>query len=1129
MGLWEVLETAGERNVANVKELVEYAAGKLILVRETFPDYTMHDERHAKNVIALMEELLGGGIGDLTPLEAGMLILAAYFHDIGMVYGPDEVAELITDQDFADFLSADPAAYVRVHQAGGVPPTEVIVQYCRSRHAERVAEHLFRLGSGLLSWDDIPITQGLADLCESHNQGVGELRTDRFPTAFLGSCDLRMCAILLRLADILDLGTNRSPAAVYDHLRLSATTGVPRSVSNTEWTKHLAFRGFKFPVQRTPSYALFAFASPRKPAVENAIRKFLDVVEEELRSCRILLDFCDRRWRSLPLPGSVDRSGIVSDGYRYGEYRFVLDRHEVLRLFMGEQLYANRYAFIRELLQNSVDACRLNTYLHDADPASMEVRVSAWEDESGHFWFRVDDTGTGMDQEIVEKYFLGVGKSYYRSDDLQADILRKNKPQQQFVAISRFGIGVLSSFLVGDRIEVSTRRVLANGKMAAPLRLSLDSIDDFFVMRERPMATSPMPGRKPEASGYRKDAGTSIAVRIDPAKADVSIQTLLENAEKAFFFPPVRVYINDAEQAQCAASQLEKPIAAGPIRYPILSRPTEIAPLDLSPLIQLSVIAVPLDLTTHSPSAALRGQLMAITAEAEVSPSLLPAFPAQFCTEMPDDLKRILHNCVSYDSLSLSKESYYWDSDENDDFEIKVHVDIDKRALEDFQSWLRSVRPDVESRDFNDSYHARIFASTQRMLDGRTGVMPTDDNHIGARSTYRVKYDEFIERGKLVPRSSWNWLGHNGISVSTRMESTRLSSTEYAELIPRGRAIVIGTVSLLDQLRPDVSISRDTLRTLSCHIHSALQLAARRAANAHRETSEGKFAEDFMKENLITSLEFDDQTIGDFQDDPLAREWGVERIIPARTNADARPTESDLYSVSELRSLAERSPVKLWLPHRLWSAEDDFSFLQREFYDILQLSVAQLELDVEISEPKGWGAYFDVTVCSANRPVSPAGLPVLFPFTVAPYDSPDILIAPQCPANLRHPVVEWFAERARTLSDDYPAFFAQIRRALAAVANLNYEPGERKQQVADDAARQLNTILDRLRRSGSSVPVPSFREITADSSGRLVLGAAVCGSPAGGLTGAGCFGASLDSSRVRSSIIGSGNCSSPTP
>lgn len=620
VGLWEVLRAGGgAENIAHVERLTKYAAGKLILVRDTFPDYTLHDRQHAENVIALIEQLLGPGIDTVTPLEAAMLILAAYFHDIGMVYHPDELAVLGADEDFRGFLDANPAAYVRVHEAGEIP-RDVVVQYCRARHAKRVADHLFQFESDELFWNGVGIAGQLALLCESHNAPLDALRSEDFRTNFLTECDLRLCAILLRLADILDLDDTRSPIAVYDHLRLAKVVEGPRAVSNAEWGKHMSSCGFRFPAERTPNYPIAFLASPRHPAAENTIRKFLDVVEEELRGCRIVLDFCDPRWRLLALPGSVDRSNITGIGYRYGEYRFSLDRHAVLRLFMGDQLYSDPYVFIRELLQNAVDACRLNVYLHDVPQDSMEVRVSAWEDDGGFYWVRVDDTGVGMDQGIVEKYFLGVGRSYYRSDELQADILRKNKPQQKFVAISRFGIGVLSSFIVGDQIEVSTLRRLPDGTLATPLRLSLDSLDDFFVMQEHPNKAGQFPGRARWETGYRRGPGTSVAVRIDPTKSDVALDKLLAYAQGSFHFPPVRVYLNDIEQHGCDLRQLDQPFISSPVRQEITGdgRHHE---ADLLATGDLTVTAIPLDVTANSPTRAVRGQLVVVAAERPARPA----------------------------------------------------------------------------------------------------------------------------------------------------------------------------------------------------------------------------------------------------------------------------------------------------------------------------------------------------------------------------------------------------------------------------------------------------------------------------------------------------------------------------
>lgn len=82
------------------------------------------------------------------------------------------------------------------------------------------------------------------------------------------------------------------------------TAALALFVSYSKWgispsTARTGVTGFRFPETRNPSYPLLFLASPKKPSVEHSIRKFIDVLEEELRGCRILLDFCDKRWRIL--------------------------------------------------------------------------------------------------------------------------------------------------------------------------------------------------------------------------------------------------------------------------------------------------------------------------------------------------------------------------------------------------------------------------------------------------------------------------------------------------------------------------------------------------------------------------------------------------------------------------------------------------------------------------------------------------------------------------------------------------------------------------------------------------------------------------------------------------------------
>ena len=64
------------------------------------PHYTLHDERHVLNVLAIMDALVPDELMErLTPLECGLCILAAYTHDLGMALSHDEWLRISGETD----------------------------------------------------------------------------------------------------------------------------------------------------------------------------------------------------------------------------------------------------------------------------------------------------------------------------------------------------------------------------------------------------------------------------------------------------------------------------------------------------------------------------------------------------------------------------------------------------------------------------------------------------------------------------------------------------------------------------------------------------------------------------------------------------------------------------------------------------------------------------------------------------------------------------------------------------------------------------------------------------------------------------------------------------------------------
>lgn len=535
------------------------AADRLMLVRDTFPTYTLHNEQHVINVIDLMGKILGNRIEDINSLELAILILSAYYHDIGMVYSDDERISIQKEIEFNKFLKKYPIAQLKIYEFQNeaatnreLIPDDIAEWYCRWIHPDRSSDYVNNHCE--LLWDNFPINEAIAAVCKSHGYNVSEIyKWDSISIDFLGEVDLLFCSILLRLADILDFDNSRSPEEVYNYLGLSKRKNKRDSISDVEWMKHLCSLGFIFTsTNRNERYPIKFASAPDEPAVEYDVREFLNIIENEFDKCNAILKFCSSKWQNFYLPLMINRSDIKSKGYTYGEFRFTLQQDQILSLLMGENLYSDFYAFIRELAQNAIDTTRHRVVYEKSKGNDTfqphPILFSTWNDNEGYTWLRIDDNGMGMSEEIITNYFLKVGQSYYQSEQFKVEQIKlKAKANIDFMPISRFGIGILSCFIIGDRIELSTRRVTDSPERNA-LRMTMNGLNSFFVLKKESEkhACQPMPNQNNTSETYRgkNEFGTSISIRLNSKKdrADFNLAKILNNY---IVVSPVKIKLDD--------------------------------------------------------------------------------------------------------------------------------------------------------------------------------------------------------------------------------------------------------------------------------------------------------------------------------------------------------------------------------------------------------------------------------------------------------------------------------------------------------------------------------------------------------------------------------------------------------
>lgn len=536
--LWKLLKQKAEeeRMSDKIVQAVDKVCQEGILkakdIIRFFPNFTLHDETHICNVCEWMTRLLGNRKNELTACDAAMLLMAASCHDIGMSVSDGQKAEL--GKTVKKLLKTEEA-----------PTEEQLREYVRQHHHERIVKEFRQARWKEIDADKALQGQGilhkhLVAICKSHGEPIESFTmSGNFPF------DPRLCAVLLRLADILDFDATRAPQTLFEHMGLDSPEDLERAFSKAEWIKN---RSGQFSI--TAKNQIRYTASYDDPNIEHKVTDYLKWVEQELHESAGFLSSFDGRWKDLRLPYKIyaEDDSIERNGYRGGDFLITMSQERIIDLLAGENLYGDSCVFVRELLQNAIDAILWRSKKDsDFDVSDGKINITVWHDETGQGWFRIEDNGTGMNEHILQNYFLKVGCSYYDSDDFREED-RTYSPKDSYKPISRFGIGILSCFMSDKRntLEVSTKRYTHDVNQENPgIRLSVTGRNGYYSLAvedeedESPWQEMPDPDKDTHET-YRTEPGTTICVGMNLFRLG-NYRNIKEVVDKYVCFPDMQV------------------------------------------------------------------------------------------------------------------------------------------------------------------------------------------------------------------------------------------------------------------------------------------------------------------------------------------------------------------------------------------------------------------------------------------------------------------------------------------------------------------------------------------------------------------------------------------------------------
>lgn len=562
--LWITLEEKckkiGDRRTPNlIFEVGEYAVLKSKAIICNMREFTLHDSVHIFNMLHIIEKLLSKDIiENLSIPDLILIFLSVFLHDIGMC--PDEMSirtwrgEIDTSKEENKYLDEEYVKFNRFKKTyvsylkeieelkeenilGGINLIEeyIISEYIRETHARRAKEYITRDWGGKIVYEDTDLTNDLANICFSHNEDyryVLQLEHLKLCSYNTYTC-IPFVAVLLRLADIIDFDPKRAPRILFEHLSIRNVTSIQ------EWKKHLAISAWTF-----TNKSLIYAAECEHPATELSIRHFCDLIDNELRNASHVLanlhagelDDILGFYKKVQFPLQVDRSRIGAKKilntnkpvYRYHETAFTLSKNQIIDLLMGTQLYDSPDVALRELVQNSIDACVLRQKVSESYGVAYKPNILIYYYRQGERDFlSIVDNGMGMNQEIVDNYYTNIGCSYYKSNDF---FDMTSKLNISFSPISKFGIGILACFMVCNEMQVETRRVIGKYRYDNPISLTIEGYDSLFVIRD----------------GENEELGTdtTLKLRKNHPWEKMDKEQFISCVRATIKSPPFPIYIN---------------------------------------------------------------------------------------------------------------------------------------------------------------------------------------------------------------------------------------------------------------------------------------------------------------------------------------------------------------------------------------------------------------------------------------------------------------------------------------------------------------------------------------------------------------------------------------------------------
>lgn len=504
----------------NVNQVYSNVKDYFYCTPKFFPEYTHHGICHVNKTLELCDRLIPDeALTEISSRELGILIIAAIMHDIGMFIDEEGLKNILcgtasesktelldkytwkeewnryyhgilrySDKKMQRIFGMADSPEQLLGELGEITHNNILIygEFLRRNHG-RLSYEIIRDGfPGRETMDvlrNTEIDEEIRDLIALVARSHGMRLRDTFnyleeqymmPTEPKNIKIYYLMAVL-RMADYLDAGYDRAPHVI----EVMKTIHSAISEEEFSWNQAIDFEDYDW---RTKSETLIIHANPVCSDQFLKIESWLLELQKELDLCWAVLGESYSGNSVLGLAIRRINSNILEEKTRKNfERRFVTKRAvldtnpDILKLLIYPLYNEESKYGVRELLQNAIDACNEREEIerkkgNDKYQPQIYVEIDYDQDE-----FRITDNGLGMTEDVIINYFLVSGASFRNSEFWEDKFVQDGK--SRVARTGKFGIGVLSAFLLGSYVEVITRSVYERLGYSFKIEMGRDNIN----------------------------------------------------------------------------------------------------------------------------------------------------------------------------------------------------------------------------------------------------------------------------------------------------------------------------------------------------------------------------------------------------------------------------------------------------------------------------------------------------------------------------------------------------------------------------------------------------------------------------------------------------------------------------